>query len=652
MKKFILWALCCAVLAPTKAQINHTNKGEAQQSYEKAYKKAHSLTNVNPDSAMLWAEICLDLAKNNDQYYRGHYLRGFNAYKLCMYGQAMYDYTKARAFAPNSKAYFKVNNSLGDTYLKAGKYEEAIKLNQQSIAYNRRNKKWVSLSYAYNVKASILRQQKDKAALQLLRKVITLRKEHAPKDIGYAYLNMAKTFAAFNKYDSAIVYQRLTLKHHPIQSVSNITFQHTQLAKYLLLNNQAAEALEHLQKVAYLQKPPVLQLFWMHTMSLYYAKTNAQAKALKAFARCDDLLDDILDKAKDIVTWRTVNKHADEMYNNALALPYLPNTERKLYDNRLKFIKTSLEHLETKAKYKDDDYKEKVKQKEAEKAQKLEQQISKSSDKPRAVSRKSGQKTDSAQLKYELPTQYMHELPANRPLHTPTGYYWFMAFTLLAALGGIGMGGWWFWQKIRLPKPVKLHVPNSPLRPISLVPVSESRSLYVPNSPLRPIPLVPVSELRSLRVPNSPLSPIPLVLVSELRVLRVPNAPLLPILLTQVTPRMLQEEIVNDLIELLEKKIGATLDADTREMIRLYYQGISMKRISNAMNGHRFKKHQKFITFNIVRGRFRIIAEEAGFDSFSTFMEKYREETQKQAQPRAQKTGEEKDDNSSENDES
>ena len=61
MKKFILWALCCAVLAPTKAQINHSNKGEAQQSYEKAYEKAYAFTNTNPDSAMLWAQKNLRL---------------------------------------------------------------------------------------------------------------------------------------------------------------------------------------------------------------------------------------------------------------------------------------------------------------------------------------------------------------------------------------------------------------------------------------------------------------------------------------------------------------------------------------------------------------------------------------------------------------
>lgn len=499
MKKFILWALCSTILTPTKAQIKHSKEREAQQSYEKAYIKTRALTNTSPDSAMLWAEKCLGLAKTNGQYYGAYYLRGFNAYKLCMYQQAMYDYHKARAYTiPNSKNYFKVNNSLGDVYLKTGKYAKAVEFNQLSINYNKRNKIWVNLSYAYNVKANILHQQNDKAALSVFYEALELRKKHAPKDAGYVYEDMAKAFATFGMPDSAVAYQRLALQDYPIKSASKTATLHTQLAKYLLLSNQTAQAFAHLQQVAYLKKPPMTQLFWMHTLSMYYASIEAQTKALQAFARCDDLLGDILDKATDIVTWRTVNKYANEMYNNALALPYLSKTERKLYDNRIKFIKTSLGYLEAEAKHKDDDYQKKIKEKI-----KKNQQL----------------KTDSAKLKLLVPRQGTAN---SRVQHTPDSHYLFMVFSLLAALGGMRAGAWWFLRKLRSGKPA------APPKNTIEAPVAKP----------------------------APVSP-------------------------KIRKNMMDE---NGLIKTLEEKMDKKLKKTTRTMVFLYYSGLSFAEVAQATN--------------------------------------------------------------------
>ena len=353
MKKIILWVLCCIMFNPTKAQTNHTDNSEAQQNYEKAYKKTRSLTNTNPDSAMIWAEKCLHWTRTSKQKYKAHYLRGFNARKLGMYKQAIYDYIQARDFTTDSTVYFKVTNSLANAFLDAGKLNEAIRLNRQSIEYNKRNEIWAKLSYAYEVKSNILRKQKDEAALSVLQKALRLREKHVPKEIGYVYERMAKAFATFGMLDSAVKHQDLAIKHYPIKSSYKIATLHTQLAKYLITNKQTSEALPHLQKAQKLKKTLMAEFFWNHTFGLYLVGINANRKAYKMLTHCDILYQNLLAKAPDIVTRRIINECGKELYEDFEKLKNLQPTERKLYDTKLKIVKVSLASDELNIKQRD-----------------------------------------------------------------------------------------------------------------------------------------------------------------------------------------------------------------------------------------------------------------------------------------------------------
>ena len=332
MKKIILWALCCMVF----------NLTQAQQNYEKAYKKARTFTKTNADSAMVWAEKCLDLAETKGQHYGAHYLRAFNAYKIGMHGQALYDYTQAQSFTTDSAIYFRVHNNLADTYLRAGKLAKAIKLNQQSIDYNKQNKKWANLSYAYEVRSAILLKQRNEKALSVLHKTLQFRQKYVPKQVGHVYPDMAEAFASFEKPDSAIKYQRLALKHYPIRTSDKIAILHTQLAKYLIQNNQAKEALAHLRKAQVLKKTVMTKFFWNHALGLYFRGINAHVEAHRMFDRCEVLYKNMLAKAQDIVTRRTINECGKELYEDFRQLKDLNVVEHKLYGARLKTIKTSL----------------------------------------------------------------------------------------------------------------------------------------------------------------------------------------------------------------------------------------------------------------------------------------------------------------------
>ncbi len=350
MKKIILWSLCTLFCLAA----------QAQQNYEKAYKKARAFTNTHQDSAMVWAEKCLALAKTNAQKYKAYYLQGFNAKKLCLYGTAKRDYEQALKFAPDSVAYFRVNNNLADTYFQTGAYKMAVKLNQQSIEFNKKNQNWLNLSYDYNLNSDILRKNKDSSALAMMHKVITLRKRHAPKQLGYAYERMANVLATFERHDSAIVYQRLALKHHPIKSPENQASLHTQLARYLIMGNQPHEAHRYLEQARTLKMPSMMKLFWCHTFGLYLAKTGRMAEARQTFDHCNDLLQRLTNDAPDWVTQRTINEYAQEMYDDVLALEHLKIGERQLYETRLRVVKANYERANTELHLKDTLYQQKM----------------------------------------------------------------------------------------------------------------------------------------------------------------------------------------------------------------------------------------------------------------------------------------------------
>lgn len=262
-----------------------------------------------------------------------------------------YDYKKARSLAPDSVAYFRLNNNLANTYLYTGEYAKAIKLNQQSIYFNVTAKKWVNLSYAYNVKSNILRKVKDKQTLVFIHKALQLRKKYAPTQVGYIYEDIAKAFATFQKYDSAVAYQHLALKHHPIKSSNKQASLHTQLAQYLIMANQAPQALAYLQKARVLKKNGMRQLFWCHTFGLYLSRMRHTFKARQTFMHCDSLLQNLLDKALDWVTQRTISEYAQDMYSDLLALRQIKASDRKLYQACLELVQATYAHANSEIKY-------------------------------------------------------------------------------------------------------------------------------------------------------------------------------------------------------------------------------------------------------------------------------------------------------------
>ncbi|OJJ20229.1 hypothetical protein BKI52_17315 [marine bacterium AO1-C] len=515
MKKIILLALW----------FGWSSTIQAQQNYEKAYKKARTLTNTHQDSAMVWATKCLTLAKTNAQKYKAHYLRGFNAKKLCLHGAALYDYRQARRFAPDSVSYFRVTNNLADTYLQTGDYKTAIRLNQQCIKFQKQAKEWVRLSYAYNLKGDILRKGEDINALKIMLRVIKLRKKYAPKQLGYAYERMANALATFSRYDSAIAYQRLAIKHHPIKSPENTASLHIQLAKYLIMSDKAVQAYRHLEAAKPLKKPPMMQLFWKHTYGLYLAKIGKMTVARQIFDECNDLLQGLIDNAPDWVTKRTVSEYAKELYQNILALKRLRPTEHQLYETRLRAVKASYHQANSELKLKDTLYRQKI-----------------------------AQKTNT-------------NITANQQ---SVGYVWWLV-SLIGVIGGMYL----FWQQKRL------RVAGA--------------TMAIANAPEAATSVNVVGEVGLKNSGNDVTSDAKSFAPEQLEEIR----------------QLLAE---NNLIKLIEQKTGLRLPLETKEMIRLYYQGLSMQKIAQKMDS----------TFGSVRYRFRNIAEKTGHVSFKDFINDYR----------------------------
>jgi len=514
MKKIVLCSLCTIFYLAT----------QAQQNYEKTYKKAWAFTSTDQDSAMVWTAKCLALAQTQKQKYKAYYLQGFNANKLCMFGTAKYNYKQALKFAPDSIAYFRINNNLANTYLSLGEHKKAIRLNQKSISFSQRAKKWLNLSYAYEVQSNILVKQKDTTALRVLTKALNLRKEHAPEQLGYIFESLAIAYAAFTRYDSAIAYQHLAIKYYPIKSSNKTASLHTQLAKYLIMANQANKAFRHLEKARHLKKPPMMQLFWCHTFGLYLAKTNRLAKAQQTFTHCNDLLQNLLDNAPDWVTQRTISEYAQEMYQDVLALERLKVTERQLYETRLRAVKASYERAKTEIRLKDTLYQQR--------------------------------------LAYNHPPKASSEMTNNaqQPIYKEFWFGFTAGIIILVVLGGR------LWAKKRLRQAKTMATSQS--QPNALANVAKKTKNQENQSGLMPAQL-------------------------------------------QEMQQLLAE---NNLIKLVEDNQGATLASETKDMIRLYYQGLSMKKIAEQMR----------TTYGTVRYRLGNIAEKAGYDTMKDLVDAHK----------------------------
>jgi len=340
----ILLTLCFALLC-------HIAK--AQTSFEETYKKAYGFTTTNTDSALFWAQKCAKIARTQEQKYKGYYFLAYNASRACLFGLANKGYIKAVHFAKDSSNKYKSINSLADTYLSSGDLEQALKYNQKSISFLKKHKNWKSLSYAYQLKANILYKEKNYEAIELLRKVIRLRLQYAPKEVGYAYHRLAETFHTFNILDSAIVYQQKALDTYPIQTPEQQAFLRIQLAKYYIFNEQAALAKPHLQIAQALKKRPLTQLQACHVQALYDSKTSQTQAALTKFAQCDSLVEALLDEAPDVVTRQTIAEQARILYQDALKLGQLPPLVRLRYKNRLEVNKVLLASYRTELNLRD-----------------------------------------------------------------------------------------------------------------------------------------------------------------------------------------------------------------------------------------------------------------------------------------------------------
>lgn len=320
-----------------------TSQAQAPSNFTETYKKAYAFTTTQPDSALHWAYKSSQLAQNSSQKYQAYYLMAYSAYVLCLPNLAIQGYKQALQVAPDSIKKYKVINNLSSSYLKVGDYHQASNLNKQSIAYFEKENDAYSLSYAYELEGAILQKQQNYGALDLFRKALKLRKQHAnKKEVGGMYGNIADAFAQFTLYDSAVYYQQKAIKHCPIKSDDIVAKLYTSLAKYLLLADQTAEALPHLQTAKRLHKRPLTELLWCHTFAMYLSRLDNPHQTQRVFARCDSLLTRALVAAPDASTRKAISAQAVDMYTDALKLKALPDSTRLSYQAQLKLAQKHL----------------------------------------------------------------------------------------------------------------------------------------------------------------------------------------------------------------------------------------------------------------------------------------------------------------------
>jgi hypothetical protein len=294
------------------------------------------------------------VARTPTQRYKAYYLLAYNAKKLCFNGLAAQGYQQALKLAPDSSSKYKALNSLASVYFYAQQSRQARAMNQRSIAYferqlqrprlsaAQRQAAGTSLSYAYELKGLILKQQGEYAALTALRQTIKLRQQHAPTQLGFAYEQMAGAFAHFNLPDSAIAYQRQAVASYPISSPNQSATQRILLAKYQLFAQRPEAALPHLQATQKLAKRLLTKILWSHTFSLYLAQTNDKERARQSFGICDSLLLKALADAPDATTRKTISEQALALYKDAQKIQVLQAKEQSNNQQRRNLMQVVL----------------------------------------------------------------------------------------------------------------------------------------------------------------------------------------------------------------------------------------------------------------------------------------------------------------------
>lgn len=74
----------------------------------------------------------------------------------------------------------------------------------------------------------------------------------------------------------------------------------------------------------------------------------------------------------------------------------------------------------------------------------------------------------------------------------------------------------------------------------------------------------------------------------------------------------------DNLIKAIEKKTGTALTMELKEMVRLYYQGLSIKKIAQKTG----------MTFDKARYRLRTLAKKMGASNFKEFIAQYKHNQQ------------------------
>ena len=322
----------------------------AQNNFKETYKKAYAFTTTNQDSALVWAKKSVLLANNPQQKYSAYYMLAFNANRLNLNGLSLEGYKKAAHFAIDSSKKYKSLNSLASTYWQMGDYHKAQKINHICLIFFEKQRQYESLSYALELKGMILQKQKDSTTFKILHRALQIRKKFAKKDIGYTHHNLAMCFAAFNRYDSAAIYQRKAVNNYPLKSSDRQAKQQILLAKYLIFSNNHSEALTYLQNTKHVEKKPLTALLWCHTFQLYHIKLNNQESFVKP---CNDLLQQILLSAKDLASRKYINEQVIEMYRHILHMKTLKSTMHQKYLNLIDSVQNKIERYNQKLAHKD-----------------------------------------------------------------------------------------------------------------------------------------------------------------------------------------------------------------------------------------------------------------------------------------------------------
>ena len=541
---------------------------ESKPSWKETYKKAYAFTTTNPDSALVYAKKCLRLSKTPQQTYSTYYFIGYNAKLSCFFGLAKYSYDRAVGFAVDSVSKYNAINELASTLLNAGDLPAAYALNEQNIDYFLRSKEQRNLGYAYQLQGVILRHQNKYSSIEVLRNALALQHVQAPAQVGYTYDHLAQTFANFHIYDSAVAYQRQAVLTYPIKTPDKTAYMKVLLARYLIFADQLGEAKELLLEVKNLSKKPLTDIHWCHTYALYLQQTQQDKAALQAFIHCDSLVEASLGDAGDVITRQTLATQARKMYEDILNLPDLPVHLAERYRGKLKTTEVRL------ASY-----------------------------------------TRELKLKDRL---YLQQFAGSSSVQKGGGSSLFWVWCLLAGLLFLVGLDRYYHHRLSLmfsPSPATLApraaapvvVPEPPLVADDTPVVVENKEpTESANDEANPEPDPTLEEVAPEETASKGVAEDP-PLVEET-----------PVLTPSLTPAelykaqaLLHEE---ELVWLIEQQTGKPLSPKVRDMVRYYYQGLSIQEVAKEMG----------TKFDHVRYRFRTIVKDTEFKTMRALMDAYR----------------------------